>query len=53
MRSGLIARFRERGVLRVAARYAVIAWLALQIAGVVLQSRQLQLAVATTMSIVP
>ena len=30
MRSGLIARLRERGVLRVAASYAVIAWLALQ-----------------------
>ena len=37
MRSGLIARLRERGVLRVAASYAVIAWLALQIADVVLE----------------
>ena len=36
MRSGLIARLRERGVLRVAASYAVIAWLALQIADVAL-----------------
>jgi len=53
MRSGLIARLRERGVLRVAASYAVIAWLALQIAGVVRASRQLQLALAPAMSIVP
>src|SRR5512141_1138174 len=30
----LLARLRERGVLRVAASYAVIAWLALQIADV-------------------
>src|SRR5688572_29066510 len=37
MRSGLIARLRERGVLRVAAGYAVIAWLVLQIADVVLE----------------
>ena len=37
MRSGLIARLRERGVLRVAASYAVIAWLALQIADVALE----------------
>jgi hypothetical protein len=37
MRSGLIARLRERGVLRVAASYAVIAWLVLQIADVVLE----------------
>jgi TolB-like protein len=37
VRSGLIARLRERGVLRVAASYAVIAWLALQIAQVVLE----------------
>ncbi len=37
MRPGLIARLRERGVLRVAASYAVIAWLALQIADVVLE----------------
>jgi len=36
MRSGLIARLRERGVLRVAASYAVIAWLVLQIADLVL-----------------
>jgi len=36
MRSGLIARLRERGVLRVAASNAVIAWLVLQIADVVL-----------------
>jgi hypothetical protein len=36
MRSGLIARLRERGVLRVAASYVVIAWLALQIADVAL-----------------
>ena len=34
MDSGLLARLRERGVLRVAASYAVIAWLALQIADV-------------------
>jgi TolB-like protein len=34
---GLIERLRERGVLRVAASYAVIAWLALQIADVVLE----------------
>jgi TolB-like protein len=34
MRYGLIARLRERGVLRVAASYAVIAWLLLQIADV-------------------
>jgi TolB-like protein/tetratricopeptide (TPR) repeat protein len=37
MRSGLIARLRERGVLRVAASYAVIAWLVLQIADVALE----------------
>lgn len=36
MRSGLIARLRERGLLRVAASYAVIAWLVLQIADLVL-----------------
>lgn len=36
-RGGLIARLRERGVLRVAASYVVIAWLALQIADVVLE----------------
>ena len=34
MRPGLIARLRERGVLRVAASYAVIAWLLRQIADV-------------------
>lgn len=34
MGPGLLARLRERGVLRVAASYAVIAWLALQIADV-------------------
>ena len=34
-RRGLLARLRERGVLRVAASYAVIAWLVLQIASVV------------------
>jgi hypothetical protein len=33
---GLTARLRERGVLRVAASYALIAWLLLQIADVVL-----------------
>jgi TolB-like protein/Tfp pilus assembly protein PilF len=33
----LIARLRERGVLRVAASYVVIAWLVLQIADVVLE----------------
>jgi TolB-like protein/Flp pilus assembly protein TadD len=33
---GSVARLRERGVLRVAASYAVIAWLLLQIASVVL-----------------
>lgn len=35
--NGLIARLRERGVLRIAASYVVIAWLALQIADVVLE----------------
>ena len=34
--SGLLNRLHERGVLRVAASYGVIAWLALQIASVVL-----------------
>jgi TolB-like protein len=34
---GLIERLRERGVLRVAASYVVIAWLTLQIADVVLE----------------
>ncbi len=34
---GLLARARRRGVLRVAASYAVIAWLLLQIADVVLE----------------
>ena len=38
MRStALLQRLRERGVLRVAASYAVIAWLVLQIADVVLE----------------
>src|SRR5262245_27555755 len=37
MQNGLIARLRERGVLRVAASYAVIAWLVLQISDVVLE----------------
>src|SRR4030095_11785724 len=32
--SGLLHRLRERGVIRVAASYAVIAWLTLQIADV-------------------
>ena len=32
--AGWLTRLRERGVLRVAASYAVIAWLALQIASV-------------------
>ena len=36
-RSGLLHRLRERGVLRVAASYAVIAWLVLQIASVVFE----------------
>lgn len=36
-RLGLIGRLRERGVLRVAASYVVIAWLVLQIADVVLE----------------
>ena len=36
-RYGLIERLRERGVLRVAAGYVVIAWLALQIADVILE----------------
>lgn len=36
-RTGWLARLRERGVLRVAASYAVIAWLALQIADVTLE----------------
>jgi adenylate cyclase len=35
-RAGLLGRLRERGVLRVAASYAVIAWLVLQIASVIL-----------------
>ena len=35
--AGFLSRLRERGVLRVAASYAVIAWLALQIASVVLE----------------
>jgi len=35
-RAGFLSRLRERGVLRVAASYAVIAWLLLQIASVVL-----------------
>ena len=34
MQRNLISRLRERGVLRVAASYAVIAWLVLQIADV-------------------
>jgi len=33
--AGFLSRLRERGVLRVAASYAVIAWLALQIASVI------------------
>jgi hypothetical protein len=37
LRSSLIARLREPGVLRVAASYPVIAWLALQIADVALE----------------
>lgn len=36
-RQRLIERLRERGVLRVAASYVVIAWLALQIADVILE----------------
>jgi TolB-like protein len=36
-RSSLIQRMRERGVVRVAASYAVIAWLLLQIASVVFE----------------
>jgi adenylate cyclase len=36
-RAALLGRLRERGVLRVAASYAVIAWLALQIASVVFE----------------
>jgi serine/threonine-protein kinase len=36
-RTGWLTRIRERGVLRVAASYAVIAWLALQIADVTLE----------------
>ena len=36
-RAGLLQRLRERGVVRVAASYAVIAWLALQIASVVFE----------------
>jgi len=35
-RPGLIARLQKRGAVRVAASYAVIAWLLLQIADVVL-----------------
>jgi adenylate cyclase len=34
MRPGLLVRLRERGVLRVATSYAVIAWLLLQVADV-------------------
>jgi hypothetical protein len=34
---GLLVRLRERGVVRVAARYAVIGWLTLQIASVVFE----------------
>jgi hypothetical protein len=34
---GLLVRLRERGVMRVAARYAVIGWLTLQIASVVFE----------------
>ena len=34
MNASLLPRFRERGVLRIAAGYAVIAWLLLQIADV-------------------
>ena len=37
MLSGPLIRLRERGVLRVAASYAVIAWLVLQIADVALE----------------
>jgi len=36
MVAGFLNRLRERGVLRVAASYAVIAWLLLQIADVTL-----------------
>ncbi len=36
-RSGWLQRLRERGVLRVAASYAIIAWLLLQIADVTLE----------------
>jgi TolB-like protein/Flp pilus assembly protein TadD len=36
-RTGLLHRLRERGVVRVAASYAVIAWLVLQIADVTLE----------------
>jgi TolB-like protein len=36
-RGSLLHRLRERGVLRVAASYAIIAWLALQIASVVFE----------------
>ena len=36
-RTGWMSQLRERGVLRVAASYAVIAWLTLQIASVVLE----------------
>ncbi len=34
---GLLAQLQRRGVIRVAASYAVIAWLMLQIADVVLE----------------
>jgi TolB-like protein/TPR repeat protein len=37
VRTGLLHRLRERGVVRVAASYAVIAWLVLQIADVTLE----------------
>jgi hypothetical protein len=39
-RPGVIQQLRERGVLRVAASYAVIAWLVLQIADVIAEPRE-------------
>jgi serine/threonine-protein kinase len=47
----LLGRLRERGVLRVAASYAVIAWLALQIASVVIEPLSLPKWVMTALII--
>src|SRR5512136_1849503 len=47
--TGLIGRLRERGVIRVAASYAVIAWLLLQIASVVFDPLGVPKSVMTTL----